>query len=78
MTAGTVCLGQNKTFKLYALVSQYLFLILILTVGGFLLGRYVIIKSVFSGGIIATIGAISGIVLFILELIKIGVKNEKR
>ena len=71
-------MGQNKTFKLYALVSQYLFLILILTVGGFLLGRYVIIKSVLSGGIIATIGAISGIVLFILELIKIGVKNEKR
>lgn len=69
---------QNKTFKLYALVSQHLFIILLLTVGGYLLGRYVIIKSVLSGGIIATIGAISGIILFILELIKIGAKNERR
>lgn len=68
---------QNKTFRLYALVSQYLFLILALTVGGFLLGRYVIIKSVLSGGIIATIGAISGIILFIIEMINIGDKNGK-
>ena len=71
-------LEQNKTFKLYALVSQYLFLILVLTVGGFLLGRYIIIKSELSSGIFATIGAISGIILFIIELIKIGAKNEKR
>ena len=71
-------LEQNKTFKLYALVSQHLFIILLLTVGGYLLGRYVIIKSVLSGGIIATIGAISGIILFILELIIIGAKNERR
>lgn len=68
---------QNKTFRLYALVSQYLFLILALTVGGFLLGRYVIIKSVLSGGIIATIGAISGIILFIIEMINIGDKYGK-
>ena len=74
---GTVYLEQNKTFRLYALVSQYLFLILALTVGGFLLGRYVIIKSVLSGGIIATIGAISGIILFIIEMINIGDKNGK-
>ena len=74
---GTVCLGQNKTLKLYALVSQYLFLILVLTVGGFLLGRYVIIKSVLSGGVIATVGAISGIIIFIMQLLKIGKSYEK-
>ena len=74
---GIVYLEQNKTFRLYALVSQYLFLILALTVGGFLLGRYVIIKSVLSGGIIATIGAISGIIIFIIEMINIGDKNGK-
>lgn len=74
---GTVYLEQNKTFRLYALVSQYLFLILFLTVGGFLLGRYVIFRTVLSGGVIATIGAISGIILFILEMINIGDKNGK-
>ena len=74
---GTVYLGQNKTFKLYALVSQYLFLLLLLTVGGYLLGMYVIFKNVISGGIFATIGAISGIILFIMQLIDIG-KNEKQ
>ena len=78
MTAGTVYLGQNKTFKLYALVSQYLFLILFLTVGGYLLGRFVILKTELYGGIFATVGAICGIVIFILQLIKIGKEYEKQ
>ena len=74
---GIVYLAQNKTFKLYALVSQYLFLLLMLTVGGYLLGNYVFFKNAISGGVFATVGAISGIVLFILQLIEIGKQNEK-
>ena len=74
---GTVCLAQNKAFKLYALVSQYLFLILVLTVGGYLLGRYVVKINLF-GGILATVGAISGIIVFIIQLIEIGKMYEKQ
>ena len=74
---GTVYLEQNKVFKLYALVSQYLFLILVLTVGGYLLGRYVVIKTSLCGGIFATIGVIAGIILFIMQLLNIGKMNEK-
>ena len=67
-------MAQNKktTFQLYALVSQYLIMLLVLTIGGYLLGRYVIIKTVLSGGIIATIGAIAGIIMFILEMLRLG------
>ncbi len=68
---------QNKTFKLYALVTQYLFMILVLTVGGFLLGKYLIFKNALSGGIFATVGAIVGIILFIMQLIEIGKTYEK-
>ena len=75
---GTVYLGQNKVFKLYALVSQYLFLILFLTVGGYLLGKFVIVKTELFGGVFATVGAICGIVLFILQLINIGKEHEKQ
>lgn len=75
---GIVYLGQNKTFKLYALVSQYLFLLLMLTVGGYLLGMYVFFKNTVSGGIFATVGAISGIVLFIIQLVEIGKDNERK
>ena len=78
MIAGIVCLAQNKAFKLYALVSQFLFLILILTVGGYLLGRYVIVKTNLCGGIFATVGAISGIIIFIIQLIEIGKMYEKQ
>lgn len=74
---GTVFLGLNKTFKLYALVSQYLFLILVLTIGGFLLGRYVLFKTVLVGGIFATVGAIIGIIMFIIQLLNIGKDYEK-
>ena len=75
---GIVYLAQNKTFKLYALVSQYLFLVLVLTVGGYLLGRYVIVKTNLFGGILATVGAISGIIVFIIQLIEIGKMYEKQ
>lgn len=68
---------QNK-FKLYALVSQYLFLILFLTVGGYLLGRYVVIKTVLFGGVLATVGALFGIIIFIVQLIEIGKKDERQ
>ena len=75
---GTVYLAQNKSsFKLYSLVSQYLMMILFLTVGGFLLGRYVFFKTLIAGGIIATIGSITGIILFIINMIEIGKMYEK-
>lgn len=72
-----VYLAQNNSFKLYSLVSQYIFTIIVLTVGGFLLGRYVIFKTLISGGIIATIGSILGIILFIVKLIEIGKVYEE-
>ena len=74
---GIVYLAQNKTFKLYALVSQYLFIILFLTVGGYLLGRYVLFKTSLAGGILATVGAIFGIITFIMQMIEIGKMYEK-
>ena len=74
----TVYLAQNnKVFKLYALVTQYIFLILVLTLGSYLLGRYVIFQTILAGGIMATIGAISGIIIFVMELLKIGKTYEK-
>ena len=74
---GTVYLAQNKTFKLYAIVSQYLFMILFLTVGGYLLGKYVFFKTTLFGGVFATAGALVGIIMFILQLINIGKEYEK-
>lgn len=74
---GTAYLGQSKTFKLYALVTQYLFLILFLAVGGYLLGRYVVFKTIIAGGIFATVGSISGITIFIINMIKLGKIYEK-
>lgn len=71
-------MGQNNSFKLYALVTQYIFLILVLTIGAFLLGRYVVFKSVLAGGILATIGALFGIIIFVIELIKIGKTYENK
>ena len=55
-----------------------MFLILVLTVGGYLLGRYVVVKTTLSGGVLATIGAISGIIVFIMQLIEIGKMYEKK
>lgn len=72
-------MAQNKRtpFKLYALVTQYLMMILVLTIGGFLLGRYLIFKSTLSGGIFATVGAIFGIVIFVIQLLTLVKENEK-
>lgn len=66
---------QNSGFKLYALISHYVILLLVLTIGGFLLGKYVIIQTDIAGGIIATIGGLSGIILLIKDLFKFGKKN---
>ena len=72
-------MAQNKynSFKLYAIVSQYLIMIAVLTIGGFLLGRYVIFRTSLAGGVIATIGAISGIVIFVVGLLRIGKENNE-
>ena len=75
---GTDYLGQNKKnpFSLYALVSQYILTILVLTVGGYLLGHYVIEADLWAG-ILAVIGALSGIIIFVMEMLKLG-KEDKR
>jgi len=72
-------LAQNRKFslKVYALVSQLVLLLVVMTGGGYLLGRYVIFKTAVSGGIFATIGAIFGIIYFIYQVISIGKKEEE-
>jgi len=52
-------------------------MLLVLTIGGYLLGKYVIIKTTIAGGIFATFGAISGIIIFIMEMLKLG-KDDKQ
>ena len=77
---GIVYLARNKKknpFSLYALVSQYLLTILVLTIGGYLLGRYIIGDDVLWGGILATVGAICGIIIFIMEMLKLGKEDER-
>lgn len=69
---------NNKGFKLYALVSQYIFSILVITIGFYLLGKFVVFKTDLAGGIMACIGAIIGIILFIYQLIEIGKTNESK
>ena len=66
----------NSGFKMYALVSQMIIMIITLAVGGYLLGRYVIIKTTIAGGIMGIIGALIGIVYFIRELMRLD-KNKK-
>ena len=70
---GTVFLGRNniRGFRLYAVVSQLFISTIVLVVGGYLLGRYVIFKTAIAGGIMASIGAVIGITYFVWELIKI-------
>lgn len=73
-------MAQNndvKSFKLYAIVTQYLITIATMTIGGYLLGRYVIFKTTLAGGIIATIGAICGIIYFVIGLLNIGKINNE-
>lgn len=69
--------SEIKSFKLYAIVTQYLITIACLTIGGYLLGRYVIFKTILAGGIIATIGSIVGIIYFVIGLLKIGKINNE-
>ncbi len=67
---------QTSGFKMYALVTQMLIMIVVLTVGGYLLGRYLLFKTVIAGGICGIVGALMGITYFIRELIKID-KDKK-
>ena len=53
-------------------------MILFLTVGGYLLGKYVIVKTTLFGGVFATVGALFGIIMFIIHLINIGKEYEKQ
>lgn len=45
--------------------------------GGYLLGKYVFFKTTIAAGIMATIGALSGIIYFIMQIIRLGKKEEK-
>ncbi len=79
MIVGIGCLAQNKKrnpFSLYALVSQYLLTILVLTIGGYLIGRYLILKTAIWGGVFAVIGGLCGIIIFIMEMLKLGKENK--
>lgn len=69
--------NEIRSFKLYAIVTQYLIIIASLTVGGYLLGRYVFFKTILAGGIISTIGALLGIIYFIMGLFRIGKINNE-
>ena len=52
-------------------------MIVVLTIGGYLLGRYVFFKTILVGGILATVGSIFGIVTFVIGLLKIGKENNE-
>jgi hypothetical protein len=52
-------------------------MIAVLTIGGFLLGRFVFFKTILAGGIMATIGAILGIIIFVAGLLRIGKENNE-
>ena len=71
-------MAQNKKspIALYALVSQHLITILVLTIGGYLIGRYLIVKTSMAGGVCATVGAIVGIIYFVVQLLYLGKDNE--
>ena len=71
-------LERNRKFslKIYALVSQLVVMLVVMTLGGYLLGRYVFFKTAVAAGIFATIGAIGGIIYFIYQVISIGKKEE--
>ena len=71
-------MAQNKKspIALYAFVTQHMVTILVLTIGGYFVGRYLIVKTILSGGVCATIGALVGIIYFVVQLLYIGKANE--
>ena len=78
MIVETVCLEKpRQAFKMYAIVTQLLIMIGALTIGGYLLGRYAIGKTVIYGGIFAIIGSLVGITYFIVSIIRID-RNKKQ
>ena len=72
------CLERNnrKAFQTYAVVTQLIIGVIVLTGGGYLLGKYVIFKTTLAGGIMALIGAILGTLYFVWELIRFDHKQK--
>lgn len=66
----------GKQIRLYAVVTQGLFSILVLTAGGFFIGWLINKENVFLSGLLAIIGAICGIILFIYQVLKESKNNE--
>ncbi|MGL4949095.1 MAG: hypothetical protein ACRC5M_01845 [Anaeroplasmataceae bacterium] len=67
--------NTSEFAKAYALLSQGLAVILVLGVGGFFLGRWINRDSALSG-ILAIVGVIIGIVIFITYALKIGLGGD--
>ena len=57
--------NNRKAFQTYAVVTQLIIGVIVLTGGGYLLGKYVIFKTTLAGGIMALIGAILGTLYFV-------------
>ena len=64
-----------KNLKVYALVTQFVFQLLILGVLGWFIGYKIDPDSVLKG-ILAVVGVVIGVVAFIIQLVKmVGVKD---
>ena len=68
---------SKKGFQMYAIVTQLLLMIFVMTAGFYLIGRYLIFKTILAGGIMATIGAILGIIYFVYMIMRFN-KHETK
>lgn len=67
-----------KNLKVYALVTQFVFQLLILGVLGWFIG-YKIDPDGILKGVLAIVGALIGVIAFIIQLIKmVGVKDGEQ
>ena len=67
-----------KNLKVYALVTQFVFQLLILGVLGWFIG-YKINPDGILKGVLAIVGALIGVIAFIIQLIKmVGVKDGEQ
>ncbi len=67
--------SYSNVIKFYAVATQGIFTILVLALVGFLLGRYVIKEDTWAA-ILAVIGGLIGVVVFIGTLLKLNVGGD--
>ncbi len=65
----------SEIAKIYAVVTQGFFMMLTTTLGGFLIGRYAIKQDVWAA-ILALIGALIGLVIFLTLLFKLKIGGD--